>query len=313
MPLWRSRMTSKITILLETTGIFSGSQGKVILVTGGNIGLGKQTILELSRHGPAQIWLASRNLEKAQVAADDIKRQIPGSRIELLELDLTSFESIRKAVTTFKSKSDRLDILMLNAGIMATLPGLTKEGYEIQFGTNHMGHAYLTKLLLPVLETTARTGDVRIVSLSSDGHTMWPQGEFHFESLKTPADSLGPYKRYFRSKLANVLWVRQMAKVYPQFTVAAIHPGVVQTNLMDSASGTPAIVRTMTRFFYGFLKTVEDGAKNQLWASVSKDVQSGEYYTPVGITGKASVDGMNDHLAKEVWDWTQRELEAHGV
>ncbi|MBE3050180.1 SDR family NAD(P)-dependent oxidoreductase, partial [Candidatus Bathyarchaeota archaeon] len=240
--------------------------------------------------------------------------QIPGAPIKILELDLASFESVKAAAATFMSESDRLDILMLNAGIMATSPGLTKEGYEVQFGTNHMGHALLAKLLLPVLETTAKTGDVRIVSLSSVGHTQWRKGGFDFESLKTPAESFGALPRYYRSKLANVLWARQMAKVYTQFTVAAIHPGGgVQTNLAEGSSGVPAIVRGLVRVMYVFLTSVEDGVKNQLWASVSKDVKSGEYYTPVGVRGQASVDGMDDELAKAVWDWTENELRPYSI
>lgn len=154
-------------------------QGKVILVTGGNIGLGKQAILEYAQHGPRQIWLAARNLDKAKAAADEIQSQAPDAPIKLLRLDLESFESVNEAAKTFAAESDRLDILMLNAGIMASTPGLTEQGYAIQFGTNHMGHALLTKLLLPVLDKTAKSGtdaDVRVVSLSSTAHRMLPKG-----------------------------------------------------------------------------------------------------------------------------------------
>ena len=285
--------------------------GKVVLVTGANSGLGKQSVLDFARHKPREIWLAARNVEKARQAVDDIQKEVPGAPIKILELDLTSFESVKNAAAIFQTESNRLHILMLNAGIMATLPGLTKEGYELQFGTNHMGHALLTKLLLPVLETTAKAEDVRIISLSSDGHTFWRKGGFDFESLKTPAEKVGAGQRYFRSKLANILWARQMAKLYPQFTVAAIHPGVVQTNLTEGSTGAPRIVLFLVNVFYVFLTTVEDGAKNQLWASVSNDIVSGEYYTPIGVPGNASADGVDDELAKKVWDWTERELGPH--
>ncbi|OCL14337.1 NAD(P)-binding protein [Glonium stellatum] len=261
--------------------------GKVVLVTGGNIGLGKQSVLEFARHGPAQIWLAARSLDKAKAAADEIKQQVPNAApIRLLELDLSSFESVKKAAATFSAESDRLDILMLNAGIMAAPPGMTKDGYEIQFGTNHMGHALLTKLLLPTLEKTAKSdgsADVRIVSLSSHGHI----------------------------KLANILWARQMAKLYPQFTTAAIHPGVVKTNLMVGATGSPLIIRILGKVAYSLLTPVEQGARNQLWASVSKDVKSGEYYEPVGVGDLVSANGKDDNLMKKIWDWTEKELEGH--
>lgn len=181
--------------------------GKVVLVTGGNIGLGKQSVLEFARHGPAQIWLAARSLDKAKAAADEIKQQVPNAApIRLLELDLSSFESVKKAAATFSAESDRLDILMLNAGIMAAPPGMTKDGYEIQFGTNHMGHALLTKLLLPTLEKTAKSdgsADVRIVSLSSHGHMSAPKEGFIFDTLKTNGATLGAYGRYGQEQVGE--------------------------------------------------------------------------------------------------------------
>ena len=285
--------------------------GKVILVTGGNIGLGKQSILEFARHGPAQIWLAARNLDKAQAAADEIRRHVPNAPIKLLELDLASFTSVRKAASTLTAGSDRLDILMLNAGIMAAPAGLTKDGYEVQFGTNHMGHALLTKLLLPMLEKTAQCrSDVRVVVLTSNRHSLTPSGGIKFESLKTSADSMQTYVRYGQSKLANVLFARQLAKMYPQFTVAAIHPGLVQTNLLAGATGTGFLLGMIIGRVVSFFKVpVEQGVVNQLWAGVGEGVKSGEYYTPVGVEGSVSSDGKNDELAKRLWDWTERELQ----
>lgn len=289
-------------------------EGKVILVTGGNVGLGKQAILEYARHNPRQIWLAARNLDKAKAAVDEIQRQVQDAPIKLVQMDLCSFESIKKAAEVFAAESERLDILMLNAGIMATLPGLTKEGYEVQFGTNHMGHALLTRLLTPILERTAEgsaDADVRIVSLSSTAHGLAPPGAILFDSLKTEARHLGPMARYGQSKLANMLFARQLAKQYPQFTVPAVHPGVVQTNLFSGASGMPKVLQMLTPLGSLFLTSVGNGVKNQLWASVSKDVQSGEYYEPIGIANKCSAPGKDDDLAKKLWDWTEMELDKY--
>lgn len=290
--------------------------GKVILVTGGNSGLGKQAILEYARHNPSQIWLAARSLEKATAAANDIKKQVPNAPIKLLRLDLSSHDSVTKAAKEFNSESDRLDILMLNAGIMAAAPGLTEDGYEYQFGINYLGHALLTKLLLPVLDRTAKSDtktDVRIVAMSSAGHGLAPAEGINFDMLKATAESMGPFGRFGQSKLAVILFVRQLAKAYPQFTIVAIHPGTVDTNVISSATGAPAIVKFVARFAHRFLASVGQGVRNQLWATVASGVESGEYYEPIGIAGKGKLRVQDDNLATKLWDWTEKELEHYNA
>ncbi|KAJ4227910.1 hypothetical protein NW759_004000 [Fusarium solani] len=284
--------------------------GKVILVTGGNTGLGKQAVIEFARHKPLQIWLAARNLHKAEAAVAEIKQQVPDATIKLLELDLASFDSTHQAARSFLEQSERLDILMLNAGIMAVPPALTQDGYEIQFGTNHMGHAYLTRLLLPVLEKTS-LAEVeerpRVVCLASHGHVYLRKGGFDFSTLRTTGESTGPLQCYYQSKLANMLWVRQLAKRYTQLTVSAVDPGLVQTELAVRATGISWILRAIIKMM--LLTPVEKGVKNQLWASVSKDVESGEYYEPIGRGGLATGDGRDDGLAEKLWTWTENELD----
>jgi len=297
--------------------------GKVILVTGGNIGLGKQCVLEYARRRPALIWLAARNIDKAQDAADEIRQQVPDTPpIKVLAMDLSSLDSVAQAARTVIAESDRLDILMLNAGVMGAPPGLTQDGYELQFGTNYLGHALLTKLLLPLLEHTADRSntdtngspqDVRIIAISSHGHVWAPKEGVLFDSLRRPADDLGAFGRYGQSKLAMVLWTRYMARKYPQFTCASIHPGVVRTNLVNNATGSPLVIRLLGKVAKGFVTPVHQGVRNQLWASVSKDVKSGEYYEPVGIGGPVSPLGENDALARKIWDWTEKELERYKV
>lgn len=284
--------------------------GKVIFVTGGNTGLGKQAVLEFARHRPLQIWLAARNLQKAEAAVAEIKQQVPDAPIKLLQLDLAYFDSIHQAARSFLEQSERLDILMLNAGIMAVPPALTKDGYEIQFGTNHMGHAYLTKLLLPLLTKTALAEvdtKPRVVCLASHGHVYLRKGGFDFNTLRTAGESTGPLQCYYQSKLANMLWVRQLAKRYPQLTVSAIDPGLVQTELAVKATGISWILRAIIKMM--LLTPVEKGVKNQLWASVSKDVKSGEYYEPIGRGDQATDAGKDDELAERLWVWTEKELE----
>ncbi|KAK2608958.1 hypothetical protein QQS21_002534 [Conoideocrella luteorostrata] len=286
-------------------------EGKVILVTGGNNGLGKQSICEYAKHNPRQIWLAARNVAAAQAVVDEIHQLKPDASVRVLELDLTSFASVKKAAQRFVTECDRLDILMLNAGIMAASPGLTENGYEIQFGTNHVGHALLTKLLLPTLERTAQSrADVRVVVLSSRGHFLAPREGIRFDSLKTTADELKPFERYGQSKLANVLFARQLAAHYPHLTVTSVHPGIVRTNLVNSMSGVSFTERLLSPIANYWFTPVNQGAKNQLWASVSQfDIKSGEYYEPVGVSRKASRLARDEDLAKELWDWTAHELE----
>ena len=292
-------------------------EGKVILITGGNIGLGKQCVLEYARHKPALIWLAARNTEKAQAAADEVRQEVPDAAIKLLEMDLSSLESVATAARTVTADSDRLDILMLNAGVMAAPPGLTQDGYELQFGTNYVGHALLFKLLVPVLQKTTALpdADVRVIVVSSHALVYAPKQGVVFDSLRSDADNLGAYGRYGQSKLAMVLWTRELGRKYPQFTLASIHPGVVQTNLFSGATGSPMIIRVLAKVATStcLLTPVDQGARNQLWASVSNDVKSGEYYEPVGIAGPASPLAGDDALAEKVWDWTEKELERFSV
>jgi NAD(P)-dependent dehydrogenase (short-subunit alcohol dehydrogenase family) len=117
------------------------------------------------------------------------------------------------------------------------------------------------------------------------------------------------FERYGQSKLANILFARRLAAQYPQFTVASVHPGIVRTNLVNGMSGLSITQRVMGPLASYFFTPVNQGAKNQLWASVAKDVKSGEYFEPVGVSGKASRLGRDQDLANELWDWTVHELE----
>jgi NAD(P)-dependent dehydrogenase (short-subunit alcohol dehydrogenase family) len=136
---------------------------KVIVVTGGNSGVGKESILQLSKHKPAKLYMTARSKAKYDAAILDIKRSNPDANITFLELDLASFASVKMAASTLLAENTRLDILMANTGIMAVPPSLTKDGFKVKFGTNHLSHALFTKLLTPLLLKTAETpgSDVR--------------------------------------------------------------------------------------------------------------------------------------------------------
>jgi retinol dehydrogenase 12 len=177
--------------------------GKVILITGAAGDLGRQVAIEISKQGrPARIYVADLPRDDAAKKAivDSITHEAFGeneskggksverkTNIRFLELDLTSFESIRTCAAEFMAKEERLDILLLNAGIIRVAPGITKEGHEVHFGLNYLGHALLSKLLLPIMMRTLQQhldAEVRVVVVSSEGHAMAPKGGIQFEKLK---------------------------------------------------------------------------------------------------------------------------------
>ncbi|KAF2093488.1 NAD(P)-binding protein [Rhizodiscina lignyota] len=290
--------------------------GKVFLVTGGNAGLGKETVLRLAKHNPRNIFLAARDKMKADEAIRDIKKDAPNATITHLSLDLASLKSVRAAAETVISTTDRLDELINNAGVMAVPAAVTQEGYEIQFGTNHIGHFLLTKLLLPLLQRTAALpdSDVRIVNLSSGGHMHPPWSGILFDgSLEGTMEAYNTFVRYGQSKLANILHVRELAKRYPTIKAIAVHPGGVNTNLSVTFQKNHPWVGIPGAYLQSFvLKTAEQGALTQLWAATSPDAVSGKYYVPVARENSGSAYSRNPEMAAKLWDWTEEQLAKHG-
>jgi retinol dehydrogenase-12 len=284
--------------------------GKVILITGGNLGLGKQTALDLAKHNPSELWIAARGAETGSAAVAEIKKASPGISIHFLHLDLASFNSVKEAARTFLGSVSRLDILYLNAGIMGGPHVTTEDGYERQFGTNHMGHALLFKLLKPLLLQTASSpaSDVRVVVLSSAGHR-FGKGMLMFETFKSTAKELSPLDKYCQSKLANVVYTRGLAKHVPEITSVSVYPGDIKTGLFTTNGGHWLI--TVMRNVVLPLKavSVEEGVKNQLWAGTAKGVESGVYYEPVGVAGKQSAYSYDEEVAERFWAWMEKELE----
>ncbi|KAL8683490.1 MAG: hypothetical protein Q9186_000530 [Xanthomendoza sp. 1 TL-2023] len=290
--------------------------GKVIIVTGGNTGLGKESVLQLAKHNPSRIFLAARTPSKAETAIEEIKRAVPSANITYLKLDLCSFKSISTAAGEFQSQSNRLDILLNNAGIMATPPAETEDGYESQFGTNHMGHALFTKLLLSTLLSTAREkgSDVRVVNLSSEAHNLAPRPQgILFDKVKLGKQ--GPWTRYGQSKHATMLFAKELAKRYPEITSVAVHPGVILTDLYTPNQESNMLFRYGVKVLGPlFMADVPTGTLNQLWAAVGKkaEVVSGKYYTPVGKSSSGSKWAQKGDLAEQLWNWTEKELASKG-
>lgn len=282
----------------------------------GNTGLGLESIRQLVAHGPKCVYLASRTPFKGEEAVTNIKKTFPSANIVYLPLDLASFDSIFIAAKAFASQSDRLDILMNNAGVMAVPPGTTKEGYEIQVGTNYVGHALLTKLLMPILLTTAKEpgADVRIVNLSSEANVFASNADVLLDKAKL--DAQPTVTRYGYSKLANILFTQELAKHYPTITSVAVHPGIIRSDiwapLQHTTTFTVRWLMAAVTFLFG--TSIEVGVRNQLWAATCKkgDVVSGGFYKPVGYLSMGPPLAQDTRLARELWEWTEKELEKNG-
>jgi NAD(P)-dependent dehydrogenase (short-subunit alcohol dehydrogenase family) len=280
-----------------------------------NNGLGKETVLQLAKHDPAHIFLCARDPARGAAALADVRAQAPAAPLTLLQLDLASLASVAAAAESFNRQSDRLDLLINNAGIMAVPAGETEDGLELQLGVNHVGHALLTKLLLPTLLRTAEESDadVRVVTLSSNAHLRAPAPGFSPSDER--AESSSPMGRYSRSKLANALFARELARRHPRIVAVSLHPGVIRTDLFTHALGGNAALGYLS-YAFGWLvfSSVADGAKNTLWAATAPrdGIANGAYYTPVGRLGGGSEYARDDALAATLWDWTEGVLRKHG-
>lgn len=305
--------------------------GKVIFVTGGNVGLGRETVRILAQHNPQKIYLAARSEEKAQRTISELTAENPNISkiVSFISLDLASLPSIQSCARSFLSAEKRLDILFCNAGVMALPAGITKEGYEIQFGTNHLGHALLLKLLLPTLQRTAELpgADVRVVMLSSIGHNA-AQGRLPLGEMKGGMGGVSTWTRYGYSKYANLLWAQQLSMRYPRVLSVAVHPGMVDSNLYTTFIGT-GVLNKIFNTVKGVGKTllpmvwlnVAEGAKNQLWAATAPrgegkgKVEAGKYYDPVGREGTRFINNpeLDEKNGKELWEWTEKELAGYNL
>ncbi|ATZ56165.1 hypothetical protein BCIN_13g00130 [Botrytis cinerea B05.10] len=291
--------------------------GKVIIVTGGNSGLGKETVLQLAKHNPHLLYMGARSKAKAEEAIAEIKTTVPNANIKFLEIDISSLSSVKRGADAFLAENDRLDILVNNAGVMGLPPGLTEDGYESQFGTNHMGPALFTKLLLPTLQKTSLSpnADVRIVNISSEALKFGPPTGLVLAQNKTSLASLSGAQRYGQSKLANLYFSQILAKKYPNIKTNAIHPGMVRTGITTNTTNNYWYLSWVFAIgFKMFLLNIHDGAKPQLFAATGKKevVKSGAFYFPGVSEWDGNAITKNSKLADELWNWTEAELKSKG-
>lgn len=241
-------------------------------------------------------------------------------KVTFLECNLGSLASVRDAAKNILSSTQRLDVLFCNAGILDPPLGLSEDGYEIHFGVNYLGHAFLIKLLLSLLlKTTEVQPDVRVILLGSRAYRFHDPRGIVFKDLRTTQQNLtrfgmfGGLLRYFQSKLAIVLYTVELARRYPMIKVVAVHPGIIDTPLTPHWMKANALTRFITAGGEGGIKKPEEGSWNQLWAATGSGVISGEYYEPVGILGTRTKKSKDPELRNELWEWTEEQLKIWAV
>lgn len=261
-----------------------------MLITGANTGIGKETAIDLAKRG-GKIYIACRDAKRGEDALEDIRRISGSEKVHFLQLDLASLDSIREFSTKFHELESQLHILICNAGVMACPKMLTKDGFEMQMGTNHLGHFFLTNLVLDLLKASSPS---RIVIVSSSGHKFSGINKDDLMAEK----SYNKIKQYGQSKLANILFARQLAKNLDGFVTAnSCHPGVVQTELGRHINPTLRKY-VLEPIFTPFFKTPHEGAQTQIRLAVDPALDSvtGKYFVDCKET-KPSNDALNDATA----------------
>lgn len=279
---------------------------------------------KLAKHFPGHIYLTGRNESAAASLISEIKVEYPDVELTFLKIDLSSLRSVKDGVVN-GFKHDRLDILINNAGIAIKPPALSVDGYEVQFATNYLGHAMLTKQLLPYLLKAAEgpDSDVRIVNLSSYAYAAHRaiKGGISLSELEKGSTFsrilFGSMIRYGQSKLANILFASELARRFPQITSTSLHPGVVRTAMTAEFTGFTKIFTALT-IRLGLMKMLqpEQGVLNQLWLAAGakkEELRNGGFYAPVGVdsTDELSATAKDGALAKRLWEWTEDILSKH--
>ncbi len=256
--------------------------GRIILVTGANSGVGYTAALEFARHG-AHVLLGCRNAEKGRLALEKLRSEAPGSDAEVAILDVASLRSTRAFAEAFLARNAALDVLVNNAGVMG-IPErtLTEDGFERQFGTNHLGHFALTGLLLPALETSSSP---RVVTVASLAHR---NGKMDWNNLQSER-TYDPMGAYNNSKLANLLFAKELDRRLKKAGIpvlsVAVHPGVAKTKVFENGPAGKGDLRTRLIALLVPLLAQTDamGALPTEYAATAPGLQGGEYIGPDGF------------------------------
>ncbi|XP_034238449.1 retinol dehydrogenase 13-like [Thrips palmi] len=281
--------------------------GKVAVVTGANSGIGFEVAKNLAQRG-AKVYLACRDKDRCATAREEIFLETENKHIYCRYCDLGSFESIKRFVRRLQRDEEKVDILINNAGVMWGERETTQDGIETQLGVNHMGHFLLTNLLIDKLKQGAPS---RIVNVASTAHY---KGKINVQDLNS-ADNYSESGAYNQSKLANVLFTRELAKRLQgtDVTVNAVHPGIVDTNIVrNTGFFTTSLMFILRPVVWAFIKSPRQGAQAVLHVALHPDLQqtSGQYFNLREIA-EPSKDALNDKLALWLWltseKWTKLE------
>jgi NAD(P)-dependent dehydrogenase (short-subunit alcohol dehydrogenase family) len=276
-------------------------KGKNAIVTGANTGIGRITAVELARAG-ARVWLACRSRDKTQPVIDEIVAA--GGKAEFLALDLADLASIRDSAKAFLATGEPLHLLVNNAGL-AGQRGLTKDGFELTFGVNHLGPFLFTQLLIDRLKASA---PARIVNVASTAH--YDAKGIDWAALQKPTRTVTGMFEYRISKLGNVLFTRELARRLEGsgVTTYALHPGVIASDIWRKV---PWPVRPI---MHRFMKTPEEGAQTSLYCATAPELSAvtGAYYDD-RKERKPSKIALDDDLAKELWRRSEEWISGSGT
>ncbi|KAL3690362.1 hypothetical protein R1sor_016671 [Riccia sorocarpa] len=280
------------------------ASGRTVVLTGGFKGIGVYTARTLASRG-AHVIMAGRNMTDGTAAREAILKDFPQAKVDIMELDLASLDSVRAFAKEFSSKDLPLNILINNAGVMACPFQLSKDGYELQFATNHLGHFLLTNLLLDKLKATAESTGIegRIVNLSSAAHMWTYRGGIRWGKINEE-EGYHKWQAYGQSKLANICHAKELARRLKEeganVTANSLHPGGINTDLHRHVGG---ILGAAVRLVGLLRKTVPQGAATTCYVALHPNVKSvsGEYFVDCNIAQPSSY-AKDAELARRLWD-----------
>lgn len=283
-----------------------------VVITGGASGIGLETSRVLALRG-AHVVIAARNMEAANEAKQTILKSNENAKIDVLQFDLSSLNSVKVFADNFLALNLPLNILINNAGIMFCPYQLSQDGIEMQFATNHLGHFYLTNLLLDKMKSTASATGIegRIINLSSIAHLRTYEEGIKFDAINDKK-SYSDKKAYGQSKLASILHANELSRRLKEeganITVNSVHPGLIMTNLMKYSLTFMRIMKLLT---YVFWKNVPQGAATTCYVAVHPDMKgvSGKYFLDCN-EWPASDFARDPQLAKKLWDYSNHLLES---